>query len=144
MQICESLELTARSGRTLSTVVWEQVLAADAVSIFSGGTEGVLTPHVNFLVKSKQDKGLQAAVGHTRAFKPEEVGAGEQVAEVAATVKQLMAGIDATEDEVKLVLVKCPLLTSTKIESIRAAGKKPLTTDTYGELQDHAHRRSHS
>lgn len=32
------------------------------------------------------------------------------------------------------MLIKCPLLTSTKIEAIKASGKSPITTDTYKSM----------
>lgn len=35
---------------------------------------------------------------------------------------------------VNLILIKCPLLTSSKLEAIRAAGKVPTTTDTYESM----------
>ena len=57
--------------------------------MFSGGTEGVLSPHVTFLVK-EPNTGLVATVGRTRPLAPEEVGAAAQAHEVLSTVKRLM------------------------------------------------------
>jgi cyanuric acid amidohydrolase len=38
------------------------------------------------------------------------------------------------KDSIQLVLVKCPLLTSAKVEEIRAHGKIPQTSDTYESM----------
>lgn len=38
------------------------------------------------------------------------------------------------DDDVHLVLVKCPLLTTDKIQAILASGKTPVTTDTYDSM----------
>jgi cyanuric acid amidohydrolase len=43
--------------------------------VFSGGTEGVLSPHVNVLVREHKrhngfDRGLVAAAGRTRVLAP--------------------------------------------------------------------------
>ncbi|KAK3618898.1 hypothetical protein LTR22_026189 [Elasticomyces elasticus] len=48
------------------------LIPEDAITIFSGGTEGVLSPHVTFVVRSRHDKptGLVASVGHTRDIDP--------------------------------------------------------------------------
>jgi hypothetical protein len=37
-------------SRTLATARWEPVLPPETVTVFSGGTEGVLSPHVNLVV----------------------------------------------------------------------------------------------
>lgn len=123
-------------SRTLASTVWESQIPADAVTIFSGGTEGVLSPHVTFFLRSTDNKetGLSAVVGHTRSFEPHEIGTEEQARQVAATTKDLVAQLNATSDQVHMVLIKCPLLTSAKLEVIRAQGKTPVTTDTYESM----------
>ncbi|KAI9150784.1 Cyanuric acid amidohydrolase [Paramyrothecium foliicola] len=123
-------------SRTLASAVWEPQIPSDAVTIFSGGTEGVLSPHVTFFLKSPGDKetGLSAAVGHTRTFAPHEVGTDEQARQVAATVAKLVEELGVTSDQVHLVLIKCPLLTSDSLQAIRAQGKVPITTDTYESM----------
>ena len=122
-------------SRTLSTVVWDPLIPPDAVTVFSGGTEGVLSPHVTFIVKENSPTGLLAAVKRTRTLAPPEIGTPEHAKAVFETISTMMAdiGVDNGAD-VKLVLVKCPLLTSTKIEQIQAGGKVPLTTDTYESM----------
>lgn len=123
-------------SRTLSTVVWERLLSPEAVTVFSGGTEGVLSPHVTFIVKEKSqaETGLRAAVGRTRALEPDEIGTAEHARQVQETVAGMIESMGVTRDHIHLVLIKCPLLTSSKIEAIRTAGKTPITTDTYESM----------
>ncbi|OAA54354.1 alkanesulfonate monooxygenase [Niveomyces insectorum RCEF 264] len=124
-------------SRTLSAVVWERLLSSDAVTIFSGGTEGILSPHVTFIVKDDDNAtstGILAAVGRTRKLVPEEVGAAEHARQVSRTVAGLIDELGVSRHDIGLVLIKCPLLTSSKIESIRAAGKTPVTLDTYESM----------
>ncbi|GAA6000423.1 hypothetical protein JCM10207_008005 [Rhodosporidiobolus poonsookiae] len=123
-------------SRTLSSAVWHPLIPSTSIAIFSGGTEGVLCPHVTFLVKEKEgaSTGLVAMAGRTRLFSPEEVGTETQVREVEKTVKGMMDQASLTPADVALILVKCPLLTSFKIASIRAKGLTPVTTDTYDSM----------
>jgi cyanuric acid amidohydrolase len=133
-------------SRTLSAAVWEPSLPADAVTVFSGGTEGVLTPHVSFVVADDTphpgfDRGLVAAAGRTRTFAPQEIGRRTQAREVRDTVAGLMAALELAPEDVHLVLVKCPLLTSAKVAACRAMGAEPATSDTY-ESMAHSRRAS--
>ncbi|KAL2802852.1 cyanuric acid hydrolase/Barbiturase [Aspergillus granulosus] len=121
-------------SRTLSSHIWEAKIPSSAVTVFSGGTEGVLSPHVSFLVKSKHRTGLVASSGQTRDFAPNEVGTAVQSREVAAVISRMIAEAGIQKDAVHLVLIKCPLLTSTDIEEIRSAGQAPITTDTYDSM----------
>ncbi|OIW22777.1 ring-opening amidohydrolase [Coniochaeta ligniaria NRRL 30616] len=121
-------------SRTLAAVAWEPLIPKDAITIFSGGTEGVLSPHVTFVVREAggANTGLVAAVTRTRAFKPHEIGTRTQAAGVADEVGRVLdrPGFG----DAKLVLVKCPLLTSAKIDAIKVQGRVPLTTDTYESM----------
>ncbi|KAL5343552.1 cyanuric acid hydrolase/Barbiturase [Aspergillus crustosus] len=121
-------------SRTLSSHIWEAQIPSSAVTVFSGGTEGVLSPHVTFLVRSKERTGLVACSGQTRDFAPHEVGTEVQSREVADVVSKMILDDGIAKDAVRLVLIKCPLLTSTDIEEIRAAGQTPITTDTYHSM----------
>ncbi len=104
------------------------------MTVFSGGTEGVLSPHVTFIVEEKGDTGLQAAVGRTRVLEPHEIGTPEHAGQVSKTVTAMVHDLGVPRSHVQLVLIKCPLLTSAKLEAIRAAGKIPVTTDTYESM----------
>lgn len=123
-------------SRTLSQTVWEPLIPKDAITIFSGGTEGVLSPHVTFVVRSKGNKrtGLVAAVGHTRNLSPEEIGTATHANTVDETVGQMIRDLKVQASNVQLALVKCPLLTSAKLAQIRQAGAEPLTSDTYESM----------
>jgi cyanuric acid amidohydrolase len=110
------------------------LIPSSAVTIFSGGTEGVISPHVTFILKEKSDTGLMAAVGRTRLLEPHEIGAPEHARQVSKTVTAMIHNLGVPLSYVELVLIKCPLLTSAKLEAIRAAGKVPVTTDTYESM----------
>lgn len=121
-------------SRTLASTVWESQIPSDAVTIFSGGTEGVLSPHVTFFLRSGKETGLSATVGHTRDFEPHEIGTEEQARQVAKTTTDLIRRLNVTPDQVHMILIKCPLLTSQKLQSIYSQGKVPVTTDTYESM----------
>ncbi len=115
-------------------------IAKKVAFVMSGGCEGVLSPHMTVFVREKKEaeqKGKRLAIGiaHTRDFLPEELGMMVQVKEVARGVKEAMkdAGIDDPED-VHFVQIKCPLLTSGRIEEAEGRGKKVITTDTYKSM----------
>ncbi|KAH8651576.1 ring-opening amidohydrolase [Tricladium varicosporioides] len=121
-------------SRTLSTHVWEPLIPDSAVTIFSGGTEGVLSPHVTFILQESKATGLQAAAGHTRPLEPHEIGKTEHALEVASSIRKILTQAGISKQNVQLVLVKCPLLTSNTVEAVRAASKVPVTTDTYESM----------
>jgi cyanuric acid amidohydrolase len=109
--------------------------------VMSGGTEGILTPHATIFAKRKVSQGgtgqkrLGIGVSHTREFLPEEIGRMVQVQEVARAVRQAMcdAEIDSPAD-VHFVQIKCPLLTSERIEEAHRRGKTVATADTYESM----------
>jgi len=92
--------------------------------------------------------------GRTRKLEPEEVGAPAHVREVEKTIKGMMGACSSAPpcrddadsappataeaqlaaSDVHLILVKCPLLTSSKISAIRAKGIEPITSDTYSSM----------
>lgn len=155
-------------SRTLAAFVWENLLlhpdtetgtstgtsgtstGGTSVVIFSGGTEGVLSPHVTFVVrKRRQEKGegegkekrtgLKAAVGRTWQLQPWEIGGKSQVDCVAVTVRKMLEEEKIRPEQVALVLVKCPLLTSEKIAKIHHAfsssrNEQLITSDTYESM----------
>ena len=113
--------------------------------VMSGGTEGVMSPHATVFTRGKRkdkpagnssrDKRLVIGVSHTRIFRPEEIGRTSQVDEVARAVVAAIsdAGIDAHED-VHFVQIKCPLLTSERIDEARRRGEEVVTHDTYESM----------
>lgn len=109
--------------------------------IMSGGTEGVLTPHITVFVKRQVDgparpgKGLVAGIANTRRFLPEELGTMVQVREVESAVRRATAdaGIGDLVD-VHFVQIKCPLLTAEAIADAAARGRRVVTTSTYPSM----------
>lgn len=109
--------------------------------VMSGGTEGVMTPHLTIFARiqtdepAKEGKRLAAGISFTRDFLPEEIGRMAQVKEVAAGVRQAMkdAQIENPED-VHFVQIKCPLLTADRIEEAKGRGQSVAVQDTYKSM----------
>jgi cyanuric acid amidohydrolase len=112
--------------------------------VMSGGTEGVLSPHITVFARTqasaapaRRDEGKRLAIGiaHTRDFLPEELGRRSQIAETAAAVKSAMteAGITDVAD-VHFVQVKCPLLTSERVDAAAARGADTVTKSAYASM----------
>ncbi len=110
--------------------------------VMSGGTEGVLSPHATIFARGevtqkKEDGSKRLAVGISRThdFPPEEIGRMPQVRAVADAVRAAMqdAAI-ASVGDVHFVQIKCPLLTSERIEEARRRGQTTVTGDTYESM----------
>ncbi len=120
-------------------------LAPEAVGdrvalVMSGGTEGVMTPHVAVFVASdgeceREGRGLVGARAATRAFEPVEVGRVPQVRATADAVEEAMAaaGIESSAD-LKFVQVKCPLLSTQQMSDAKARGESVVCMDTYESM----------
>ncbi len=123
-------------SRTLAARVWEQSLPPTAITVVSGGTEGVLSPHVTLFANGGEDErlGLRAAVGRTRRLEPSELGRITHVEAVADTVAGILRDLQLDSSSVELVLVKTPLLTSERIAASLTAGSVPVTLDTYESM----------
>jgi cyanuric acid amidohydrolase len=112
--------------------------------VMSGGTEGVLSPHITVFTRhdvldrqaeSISGKRLSIGMAHTRDFLPEEIGRRAQVQETAKAVAAAMA--DAAiiyPQDVHFVQIKCPLLTSERVEAAAARGNKTVTISSYGSM----------
>jgi cyanuric acid amidohydrolase len=115
--------------------------------VMSGGTEGVLSPHLTVFSRNEVDGGrhgrtnggvdkrLSIGIAHTRDFLPEEIGRQAQIEETIKAVHAAMrdAGIEDAR-EVHFVQVKCPLLTSERIEAALARGHKAVTAGAYSSM----------
>ena len=121
-------------SRTLASLAWDDLIPRTSISIFSGGTEGVLSPHVSFVLQSKERTGLIAAVGRTWQLQPWQIGSKDHVDCVAATVRKMLEAERIKAEDVQMVLIKCPLLTSEKIATINASEHELLTSDTYESM----------
>ena len=109
---------------------------AKIAMVMSGGTEGCLSPHwIVFEAREVTEPAHGAALALGGARTPdmagELLGRRGQIELVAAGVKAAMsdAGIRSA-DEVHYVQVKCPLLTSERIEAAEQRGKTVATRDT--------------
>mmetsp|Transcript_12154 Transcript_12154/g.48924 ORF Transcript_12154/g.48924 Transcript_12154/m.48924 type:complete len:369 (+) Transcript_12154:62-1168(+) len=105
--------------------------------VISGGTEGVLTPHFNvFATREVVDpptnqstkRYLSLGVARTRAFLPEEIGTRAQAEATAEAVAEACADAGLAPSEADYVQVKCPLLTSDRVNA------QCLTSDTYESM----------
>lgn len=138
---CESL-LAERLGLSRAEVNRRVAL------VMSGGTEGVLSPHLTVFARRildgspaavdrpfSGDKRLAIGVAATRPFLPEEIGRVPMIDETAAQARLAMrdAGISDPSD-VHFVQVKCPLLTSERMDDARRRGETLVTEDTYKSM----------
>jgi cyanuric acid amidohydrolase len=80
---------------------------------FSGGCEGVASPHQLVLARNgaprrepAPEKRLAVAVGHTRVFDAAEIGRLAMIEETARVVRGLMAELEVDAEDVHLVQVK--------------------------------------
>ncbi|MDF0521695.1 ring-opening amidohydrolase [Bradyrhizobium yuanmingense] len=110
--------------------------------VMSGGTEGVLSPHLTVFTRSEAErpaglsgKRLSIGMAHTRDFLPEELGSSAQITATAKAVKAAMAdaGINDPAD-VHFVQIKCPLLTSERVAAANARGNTTATTSAYSSM----------
>jgi cyanuric acid amidohydrolase len=112
--------------------------------VMSGSTEGVLSPHLAVFARSfpaggsnggRSEKRLSIGIAHTRDFLPEEIGCTVQIEETAKAVRAAMldAGINDPRD-VHFVQIKCPLLTSERIEGALHRGYKTVTNGAYASM----------
>lgn len=121
----------------------EQVHSRVAL-VMSGGTEGVLSPHFTVFTRRwllaapdepQSSKRLVVGIAKTQDFLPEEMGRVAQVDATALATLAAMrdAGISDAAD-VHFVQVKCPLLTSAKVNDALSRGALPVTRDSYESM----------
>jgi cyanuric acid amidohydrolase len=111
--------------------------------VMSGGTEGVLSPHITVFTRQQvakppagiTGKRLSIGMAQTRDFLPEELGRSAQITETAGAVKAAMADAGITDPtDVHFVQIKCPLLTSERVEAAAARGNKTATISAYSSM----------
>jgi cyanuric acid amidohydrolase len=112
--------------------------------VMSGGTEGVLSPHLTVFTRTPAGpangaiataKRLSIGIAHTRDFLPEEIGCKVQIDETGMAVRAAMADAGISEiADVHFVQIKCPLLTSERIEAAAHRGQKTVTTGAYASM----------
>ncbi|HZM29601.1 MAG TPA: ring-opening amidohydrolase [Acidimicrobiales bacterium] len=104
--------------------------------VWSGGTDGVLTPHATVFARVAGDAGggteprLAVGVAMSDMILPEHIGRPEMVATVADGVRWAMADAGIVDPaEVHYVQTKTPLLTMATIEEARARGRDTVTDE---------------
>lgn len=111
--------------------------------VMSGGTEGVLSPHITVFTRQQvakpptgiAGKRLSIGMAQTRDFLPEELGRSTQISETATAVKAAMADAGITDaSDVHFVQIKCPLLTSERVAAAAARGNKTATISAYRSM----------
>jgi cyanuric acid amidohydrolase len=111
--------------------------------VMSGGTEGVLSPHITVFTRQQvakppagiTGKRLSIGMAQTRDFLPEELGRSAQITETAGAVKAAMADAGITDPtDVHFVQIKCPLLTSERVEAAATRGNKTATISAYSSM----------
>ncbi len=121
-----------------------QAVESRIAFVMSGGTEGVLSPHITVFARSRGaeiardgagEARLSVGIAHTRDFLPEEIGRDAQIDLTAKAVEAAMrdAGIDAVAD-VHFVQIKCPLLTSERVQDALKRGKLAVTASGYASM----------
>ncbi len=109
--------------------------ASKIVYVMSGGTEGIITPHLTlFSIETNQTsekrKGMVIAVGKTRHFKPSEIGTLSMVKTVAETITNCLNEHSISPKDVHFVQIKCPLTTAER----RAKDPDVKTEDSYKSM----------
>jgi cyanuric acid amidohydrolase len=112
--------------------------------VMSGGVEGVLSPHVTVFTRGASASGaegttsgkrLSVGIAHTRDFLPEDIGRAAQIEETAKAVRLAMRDADIDDpDDVHFVQIKCPLLTSERVEAAGRRGRKTITASGYASM----------
>lgn len=113
--------------------------AADSiVYVMSGGTEGVLSPHLTVFTRQPSPptatphRGLTLGIAHTRDFLPHEIGTLAMVDAVADGVKAAIAQANLAPEEVHFVQIKCPLIAFSRVQANDLERLK--TTETYKSM----------
>jgi len=109
--------------------------------VMSGGCEGIISPHATVFTRRRVDrapgpsKRFSVAMSSTRELLPEELGGEVQVRLVADAVRQAMASAELdSANDVHYVQVKCPLLTTERINAAKQRGRRVVTEDTTRSL----------
>jgi cyanuric acid amidohydrolase len=115
-----------------------EAVARRVVVVLSGGTPGVLTPHVTVITREwlqserppAGDGRLVAGIAASAPITPEEIGRVGQIEKVAAAVRQAAEDAGVTDPkDVHLAMVKAPTLTPAGVADAEARGHTVVTRD---------------
>lgn len=120
--------------QTLKSYLQAKVEANQIIYVMSGGTEGVISPHLTVFTRQPDTSaelhwGLALGISRTRDFLPSEIGTLTMVEVVATAVEEAIADANLALSDVHFVQIKCPLLTSR-----RQAGVVTITPDSYKSM----------
>jgi cyanuric acid amidohydrolase len=127
--------LAERSGRKAADI------ARRVPIIWSGGTEGIMSPHATIFVRAPDrgpasgPKRLAVGTAYTRDLLPEELGTAVHAEVAAEGVRAAIedAGIESPAD-IHFVQIKAGALTTERIAAARGRGRPVVTTDTYKSM----------
>jgi cyanuric acid amidohydrolase len=129
------LLLAERSGQKVSDI------AKRVPIIWSGGTEGLMSPHATIFTR-EPDRGtpsgakrLTVGTAYTRDLLPEEFGTAIHARVAAEGVREAIkeAGIESAAD-IHFVQIKTGALTTGRVNEAKARGRSVVTADTYGSM----------
>ena len=133
---CFQLLIAEKSGLTMNDI------AQKVPIIWSGGTEGLMSPHATIFVKEpggdgadNGEKGFAVGTAYTHDMTPEEFGTMPHVLSAAEGVRAAIqdAGIDDPSD-IHFVQIKTGALTTERIKDAYARNRGVVTTDTYKSM----------
>ena len=132
---CFQLLIAEKSGLTMDDI------ARKVPIIWSGGTEGLMSPHATIFVKDPdgdgggKGKGFTVGTAYTRDMTPEEFGTMTHVQSAAEGVKAAIedAGIEDAAD-IHFVQIKTGALTTERIKDAYSRNARVVTTDTYKSM----------
>jgi len=131
---CFQLLIAEKSGLTMDDI------ARKVPIIWSGGTEGLMSPHATIFVKDpdgggQDGKGFTVGTAYTRDMTPEEFGTMAHVQSAAEGVKAAIedAGIEDASD-IHFVQIKTGALTTERIKDAYSRNARVVTNDTYKSM----------
>jgi cyanuric acid amidohydrolase len=129
------LLLAERTGQKV------EAIARRVPIIWSGGTEGLMSPHATIFTREPDrgtpggQKRLAVGTAYTRDVLPEEFGTAVHARVAAEGVSAAIkdAGIESPAD-IHFVQIKTGALTTERVNAAKARGKSVVTADTYGSM----------
>lgn len=131
-------DLSVRTALANARGCSPEEVGASVMTAISGGTPGVLSPHVTVISRSTvesipaglQGKGLVVGRAVTAPILPEDIGRTAQLDKVAASVRAALADADVSDPaDVHLVIVKGPALSAKGVAEAASRGNSVVTED---------------
>jgi cyanuric acid amidohydrolase len=127
--------LAARSGQKL------EAIAKRVPIIWSGGTEGLMSPHATIFTRAPDrgapsgQKRLTVGTAYTRDLAPEEFGTAVHARVAADGVRAAIAEADIESPaDIHFVQIKTGALTTERVNDARRRGLGVVTADTYKSM----------